>query len=667
MPEPSPLVVPPLPVPILSLGVTGHRANNSDFVAHEDRIAAVMAQIFTAIAAATDSGAGPVQVRLHSLLADGTDQLAALGALSRGWELVAPLPFGRALNQAINAHPASPADARLLLAGKPARAAETATRAGAIAALAAQARVFELADADVAIGALYLAMVDAPTDVAAAQRYASAASRRVALAGRVMIEQSDLMIAVWDGASRDAVGGTGHTLASALVAGASVVLIDARHPEQWRLVSDLEALDQPVDQPPDPDDRNAQLLAAIAAALHPADEGAAPLALAPSAWRATSSPLFHAYRRVEALFGGGGRLWRSLKMVHETPEAIASGSGAPVLQALTSLPGADPAWPRAIGRAVLQRFAWADGISTRFSDQYRGGMVANFMMSGLAVMAGMAYLPTAGPEWKHLFALVEFLLLGAIVLTTAMAKRDHWHDHWFETRRAAEYLRHAPFLLALGVSRPPGRWPKGGSGGGPVGGPGERAGWPEYHARHALRDVGLPPATIGQAWLRAVLDGLLIPHLAGQRDYHRSKARRLDTVHHRLDRLSIVAFQLAVVAVAFWLLMWAGGALGVVPAVLAEKTAKLFTFLGVMFPTVGGAVAGIRYFGDFDRFAAISRISAEKLDGVHRRACLLRAAPDHALDYGALSDLAHAADDVVVSEIESWQAVFAGKHFTVPV
>jgi hypothetical protein len=43
--------------------------------------------------------------------------------------------------------------------------------------------------------------------------------------------------------SRDAVGGTGHTLASALVAGASVVLIDARHPEHWRLVSDLEALD----------------------------------------------------------------------------------------------------------------------------------------------------------------------------------------------------------------------------------------------------------------------------------------------------------------------------------------------------------------------------------------------------------------------------------------
>ncbi len=656
MPEPSALVVPPLPAPVLSLGVTGHRANNSDFVAHEARIAAVMEQIFTAIAAA----AGPARVRLHSLLADGTDQLAADGALARGWELVAPLPFGRALNQAINAHPASPADARLLLDGKPARGAKTALRAGAIAALEARARLFELGDADAAIAALYLAMVDAPTDVAAAQRYASAASRRVALAGRVMIEQSDLMIAVWDGASRDAVGGTGHTLASALVAGVTVVLIDCCNPEGWRLITDLEALDQVAEPPPEPNARASALAATIAAALHPADQGAeAALALAPSAWRATSNPLFHGYRRVETLFGGGGRPWRSLRMVHEPPQDIASGSGAPMLQALTSLPGADPAWPRAVGQAVLQRFAWADGISTRFSDLYRGGMVANFLASGAAVLAGLAYLPTAGPEWKHVFAAVEFLLLGTIVLTTWLATRYHWHDHWFETRRAAEYLRHAPFLMALGVVRPAGRWPKGGHG--------ERAAWPEYHARHALREAGLPPVRVGQSWLRAVLDGLLIPHLASQRDYHRIKARRLDTVHHRLDRVSTTSFQLAVVAVALWLLFWAGGILGVFPVLWAEKTAKLFTFLGVMFPTIGGAVAGIRYFGDFDRFAAISRISAEKLDAVHRRATLLRAAPVSALDYGALSDLAHAADDVVVSEIESWQAVFAGKHFTVPV
>ena len=78
-------------------------------------------------------------------------------------------------------------------------------------------------------------------------------------------------------------------------------------------------------------------------------------------------------------------------------------------------------------------------------------------------------------------------------------------------------------------------------------------------------------------------------------------------------------------------------------------------------------MAGIRYFGDFERFAAISEVTAEKLDGVHSRIDLLLSAPDHALSYAQLAELAHAADDIVVSEIENWQAVFGGKHISVPV
>jgi hypothetical protein len=92
-----------------------------------------------------------------------------------------------------------------------------------------------------------------------------------------------------------------------------------------------------------------------------------------------------------------------------------------------------------------------------------------------------------------------------------------------------------------------------------------------------------------------------------------------------------------------------------------------FTFLGVLLPTFGGALAGIRYFGDFERFATISRITAEKLQNIRARIEHLLRAPPGQLDYGQVADLAHAADDVVVSEIESWQAVFGGKQVTVPV
>jgi hypothetical protein len=643
--DPAPdILPPPLPIPILSLAITGHRASNDDFAANQDRIAAVIAQIFDAIAAA--SAGSPV--RLHSLLADGADHLAATSALARGWAIAAPLPFGRALNRAINAHPATPDEARRLLAGEVPRDADTAARADSITALLDRAHVFELADADDDVGQAFLAALAAPGDMAAAQLHAALISRRAALAGRVMIEQADLLLAVWDGAARDAPGGTGHTLANALAAGVPVVLIDARQPESWHMLDAVEALDQPGDT----EGRQARLAAIVHAALHAT--GHAADALAFSAWRPRSSMIFHFYRRIEALFGGDGRPWRPLTLVHETPQAIASGSGAPLLAAIAALPGADPAWPGRIGAAVLARFAWADGIAARHSDQYRGGMVTSFLASLTAIVAGVAYLPLSLPDAKWLFALTEFLLLGFIVLLTAQAHRGHWHDRWFETRRAAEYLRHAPLSLALGVGRA--RWPRGSG-----------ADWPEHHARHALREIGLPPGAITRPWLRAALSGLLLPHLAGQRDYHRVKAKRLAHVHHRLDAVSEAAFKLALVSVALWLLLWAGGAAGVITPTLAEKSAKLFTFLGILFPSVGGAFAGIRYFGDFDRFAAISRVSAEKLDALHRRASLLIAAPEATLMYGSVADLAHAADDVVVSEIEGWQAVFAGKHFAVPV
>jgi hypothetical protein len=141
----------------------------------------------------------------------------------------------------------------------------------------------------------------------------------------------------------------------------------------------------------------------------------------------------------------------------------------------------------------------------------------------------------------------------------------------------------------------------------------------------------------------------------------------LTTVHHRLDHLSERLFQLAVVSVSTYLILAGCVALGLFPHGWLKDASKIFTFLGVMFPTFGASIAGMRYFGDFERFAAISEVAAEKLDGVHSRIRLLLSAPDAALDYARAAELVHAADDIVVSEIENWQAVFSGKTITVPV
>ena len=645
-----------LPSARLSLGVTGHRNSNAAFAGNRAAIDAALTGLFDAIdhvVASQPDARAPT--RLHSLLAHGADLMGVERALLRGWQVAAPLPFGAALNIAINAHPATAGDARAMIAGGVPACAEVAVRAAEMQRLTAQVHCLVLAEQDATVSRLFLAMLDAPGDALAVAAYAGIASDRVAAAGRIMIEQIDLLVAIWDGVTPGTTGGTRHTIAAALDQGAPVIWIDAADPARRFILrapesllvraqvasdDDITALLQGIASPPE------ALLDARAIRFHTEQ------------WHPRSSRRFHAYRRIEALFGGRGpgKALAALGQRYETPDAIIGGSAAPMLARARALPGGDGAYLGEIETQVLRRFAWADGLSTYLSDAYRGGMVTNFLLSAMAITGGVAYLPFATSDTKWPFALFELLLLIAILAITSIGRQRRWHGRWFETRRVAEYLRHAPLLLLLGVARPPGRWPRG-----------SETIWPETYVRRVLRDLGLPPVIISQAYLRGALEALLAGHVRAQHAYHSTKAQRLTTVHHRLDHASELMFKLAVAAVALYLLLVLGGRLGLLPAALVLAASKSFTFMGVALPALGGAFAGIRYFGDFERFAAISEVTAEKLEAIEARLALLLSDPDCELCYAEAAALARAMDDVVIAEIESWQAVFAGKQIAVPV
>ena len=169
-----------------------------------------------------------------------------------------------------------------------------------------------------------------------------------------------------------------------------------------------------------------------------------------------------------------------------------------------------------------------------------------------------------------------------------------------------------------------------------------------------------------RAYLRQALETVLRPHVIGQRDYHRIKAQRLETVHLNLDKLSETMFLVAVMSVAIFLAVTLSGQLGWIDPAIPKELSYLSTFIGVSLPTLGASIAGMRFFGDFERFAAISEVTAEKLDGVETRIRLLLENGESAIDYAAVAELAHRIDEIVVDEIESWQAVFGGKHLALP-
>jgi hypothetical protein len=643
-----------LPPPRLCLGVTGHRDGNPAFLANRAAIEASLRAVFEAVGgvAAAPTRARP---RLHALLAPGADMMAMELGLAMDWEVVAPLPFGLDLNIAVNCRDIGEADARALLHGDGEPSPDVAGQASAMRDIAGRVRLFELAEEDDFVARRFIAHLAKPADRHAASEYSILASERAAVAARIMVEQSDLLVAIWDGATPGAIGGTRHSIESALYHGVPVIWIDAADPSSIYILEGPDALERIG--PARGLDEVAAFVAAIASPAD-ADHWERAARFHSEQWHGRSSRRFHAYRRIETVFGGAGagRFFRSLVQHYESPDAFAGGSGAELLASARALAGTDQAFVERLKAQVLRRFARADGLSTYLSDAYRGGMVTNFLLSAMAVIAGVAYLPLVGVDWKWPFAAAELLLLLAIVAITTVGRKRRWHGRWLETRRVAEYLRHAPILLLLGVARPAGRWPQGAA-----------TQWPEYYARHALRAVGLPNLVVTQEHLRSALVLLLARHAGEQRDYHRQKAARLALVHHRIDRLSEAMFVLAIVSVSIYLGVIAAAYFGLVPEHVGALLAKPLTFLGLALPALGAAFAGIRYLGDFDRFASISEIAAEKLEALGRRIETLLSGAEPRLRYAQVASLAHALDDLVIAEIESWQAVFAVKNMAVPV
>lgn len=659
---------------ILHLGVTGHREGNAAYDAHAAEIESAISRLFAALEqrlagqksggqsggqSGSQSDGEPREAptfRLLTNLAHGFDLMAAENALKRGWDLLAPLPFGKQINLALNT-PGLSNDEIVAVANGGIPQDQNAHREyERLHAVSERARCLELADQDSFVREGLQILTRVALGSRAAQDVWLLVAERTRAASMVTIEQSDVLVAVWDGLSPSASGGTRDTMTKALAAEVPVVWIDARNPAMMRMLADPADLVAALENPrPDGLDLIVEALSQAAESAWEEMEQARDH-IDPLHWREKSSSHLHAYRRIEAMFGGGGKAFGSIVQQYENPDRPDETSLGPVLREMEALPGADRDFVDRVRQSVVPRFAMADGIATYLSDAYRGGMTASFLLSAAAIIGGIAYLPLVGPELKWPFALLEFLILCAIVGITIAGTRGNWHRRWFGTRRVAEYLRHTPIMLTLGCARPIGRWPKS-----------RDASWPELDARARTMVPGLPAMTITHEYLKEHARRVLRPYLVGQRDYHRGKAERLEKVHANLDHVSEWLFVAAIISVGGYLVLKLLAALSLIDPSIPDGLSKLLTFFGVAFPTLGAALAGIRYFGDFERFAAISDVTATKLDRLRRRADLLIEGDERDVNYHDFVDLAHAMSDVVIEEIESWQSIFGTKKMAVPV
>lgn len=628
---------PPRAPLVLRVGVVGHRPDAKkrampDVKALQEACGKLLIHIQEAFAEAAgvhrdlfseppphDDGK-PSGLRLVSALAEGADQWVASAARALGYELQAVLPFEQAEYERDFTDSAVLAEHRRL------RNFATA--------------VFQMDGCGARAGESYLA------------------------AGRVLLNQTDLLIALWDGKQSHGTGGTGQVVNEALRRGIPTLWVNWEDPgschlmrPSWRLIK--QPIDLEGDLPLITDLVTELLLPPHAD--HNDDE--------PNDW-AAGAAFFRERRRPWTLLGGWWTFFRDLlrgrpKLLRIRVPKFDAATKASWEADFYGEPAkenrehklADPiiAW---LEGNLLPHYAWANQLSVYYANHYRSSFVWIYLLGSLAVLLaliGKTGLASHGVE--VIFISAEVAVICIIIGLTSYGRRRRWHERWIDYRTLAERLRLARFSCLLG-----GLWQQAtvpshlATYGNPA------ATWMQWHARAVERAAGLPNVCVRADYLAACKELLLEALIAGQKAYHEDNAERLSSVDHRLHRAGECLFLATLAACAFHLLValraqWF--------AETADAWERWLIFGAAFLPALGAAMAAIRGQGEFHRVVQRSRAMNDELSQLRQAVANVPTQPGE-LNSQLLQQVVEQTTRLMYNEVLDWRIVFQDRPLVWP-
>ena len=476
--------------------------------------------------------------------------------------------------------------------------------------------------------------------------------------GLTLLNQSDLVLAVWDGEAGSGRGGTKDLLDVAARSGTPIIHIDAKCERPTRIL--WNGLDRFPSAPSAVGDLPAQDLGDALPDLidkllrPPESEGDIERLHLKS---------YYAKRLWLHNFGLAFPMLMALLEVRERrhtdwqpprPETLAAD--------LVKFDRSEP--PNAKLQetsALAAAFGWSDAWGVWLAQVFRSAFVMNFSLAAFAVVVAAASLVwtdiaesvAAAAKlghnaemakelaWHKLpFVLIELVLILSVVAVTRAGYVNGWHHRWIESREVAERLRMAFPLWALGLR--------------PTAFPVEEPAWTGWYTRAIVRQQGMRPATLDAAGLRqgrATLRSLL----SDQCGYNRSTEKRMEKMEKRLELIGAVLFSLTLLAlIVFCLIVLVDHPPG-------ARISFAVTGIAAGFPALGTATFGIRVIGDFDGIARRSRRTYEVLQRI-----IDAIDSEDPPSLSALRARARAASDIMLGDVSSWRLAAESRTLAIP-
>ena len=494
--------------------------------------------------------------------------------------------------------------------------------------------------------------------------------------GRVVLNQTDILIAVWDGKPPHGRGGTGQIAGEALQRGIPVVWVPWNTPQDWRLQRPVWRL---LEHPDDAMDDQRRLTEMVRELLLPPLEEIGPDAV-------SGEGLLHEYlgetqkrcnpqhgvwlvfRNLvccEFAFKKGLRNARDAFCVGDFEERAKTAATedwvkrkSPTNTELVHQVG--ESMRRWVDERFVKHYAWANGLSVYYGNLYRGVFVTNYFLGAIAVLLALVCVAqgiTGRAQTPWIVA--ELLVIVAILMLTHAGRQWRWHQRWIDYRTLAERLRLARCLSLFG-------------GGGPrVVFAGHLAGygnpartWMHWYYRATERAAGVPPVRFTSAYLLSCQEFWRESLLQDQRDYHHATAdrfARLDhCLHHAGDGLFIATLIACVMHAAH---LWIGDQ----PRFdwIPRHLPGWLTLACAVMPALGAAFAAIRSQCEAQRLAQRSRAMEETLTQLQLDLASVSTS-DKALNSQRLRDCADRVSDLMIRETLDWRVVFQDQPLKLP-
>jgi hypothetical protein len=490
--------------------------------------------------------------------------------------------------------------------------------------------------------------------------------------GRVVLNQSDILIVVWDGKLKGKIGGTEETFSEARNQGTPVVWVDACAPHEWQILgsdSVLPEISEKKRLPPDGSGNIENLKRLVTNMLE------LPIIEAPTdikqhnIEKETTATIkknlmdfFTEHQPKKSYY----QLWKAFRDIFgDSKRPDVSSIVTPFEAAVIN------DWPENRSTPfnnIVERlrpfYAWPDKLAVIYSDRYRSAFLLAFLLAAISV--GLALTPVAltwsGHSGLETFPiLLELLAIIIILFMIYTGRRRRWHERWIDYRLVAELVRHLRLVAALGGGRPFPQIPAHYS---TYGQPGSS--WMSWYVRTVERDLGIPTVVVDKKYLDECLTDLL-KQMTGQLKYHQINAERSQLIENRLHFWGY--FFLGTTLLACSLHLLPGFIFKIYPP---EGISNFLTACCGFFPALGAAIAGIINQGEFRRVSKRS-ISIQgkigellkKIEKLKKQVASTEYASGQQFSSKAV-ELASAAARLMIYEVLDWRVVFLDRPLHPP-